>query len=419
MDCDCRIRPWRVGSARSRRLHASLPLCFQSLEHGSCTPLFIIHQNSRRAAYWATRVQSKIGVQFPTPSGSNRVIPALCCPWPLATANWLLPLDGRAVPALPCAGGLPPQRPPVATPPCRRVPSCRVKASQADATVPARFQPVASLYPFRPAPTVPIGSSPLATGRWQLSTIHCSPESAPNAPCKSLRNVLYCKVESERNQAPPERTASHNCPPTLPKPPAMSTCSELNVRTLPPANIAPGAAGTNRQCTTLQSAAPPTRSRTRRAMPPMPALPPPASVSCHEKHATDTILRTFCTKTTPFAHFQSKNDREPTATASCYESPRQYPVTRREKVFSKLGQSGQNSAFDTLSIPCRYPVSKKIAAGLRHIRTLLSQFWTESAPFLRMCAALPKRRPTPPLTSTQTSPPISARAGDVARDGAL
>ena len=187
------------------------------------------------------------------------------------------------------------------------------------------------------APEVP-GHWPLAKDHWQLSTVHYSlstavPQSAPNAPCKSLRNVLYCKVEPEHNQAPPERTASHNCPPTLPRPPAMSTCPELNVRTLPPAHIAPGAAATNRQCTTRPSAAPPIRSRTRRGMPPMPALPPPASVSCHEKHATDAILRTFCTITTSFAHFQSKNDREPTATASCYESPCQYPVTRRERRF--------------------------------------------------------------------------------------
>ena len=309
-------------------------------------------------------------------------------------------------------------------PPCPRVPGCRVKASRGDATVPARFQPVASRYPFRPAPTVPIGSSPLATGRWLLSTIHYSlstavPNPLPTPPAKVSETCYTARLNLNATRLHPNALHAHSCPPTMPRPPAMSTCSELNVRTLPPAHIAPGAAGTNRQCTTLQSAAPPTRSGTRRAMPPMPALPPPASVSCHEKHATDTILRTFCTKTTPFAHFQSKNDREPTATASCYESPRQYPVTRREKVFSKLGQSGQNSAFDTLSIPSRYPVSKKIAAGLRHIRTLLSQFWTESAPFLRTCAALPKMRPTPPLTSTQTSPPISARAGDVARDGAL
>ena len=35
-------------------------------------------------------------------------------------------LDGRAVPALPCAGGLPPQRPPAAMPPCLRFPSSSV-----------------------------------------------------------------------------------------------------------------------------------------------------------------------------------------------------------------------------------------------------------------------------------------------------
>ena len=208
--------------------------------------------------------------------------------------------------------------------------------------------------------------------------------------------MLYCKVEPERNRAGPERAALHTCPPTMPRPPTMSTCSERHVRNLPPAHIAPGATATNRKCATLPPAAPPTRSGAVPAMlSPMPALPPPGSVSCHEKHATDTVLRTFCTKTTPFAHFQSKNDREPTATASCYESPRQYPVTRREKVFSKLGQSGQNSAFDTLSIPCRYPVSEKIAAGLRHIRTLLGQYRTESAPFLHTCAALPTRRLMP------------------------
>ena len=231
--------------------------------------------------------------------------------------------------------------------------------------------------------------------------------------------MLYCKVGPKHNRAGPERAASHNCPPTLPWAPTMSTCSECHVRILPSAHIAPGAAAATRQCTTLQSAAPPTRSGTRRAMPPMPALPPPASVSCHEKHATDTILRTLCTKTTSFAHFQSKSDREPTATVSCYESPCQYPVTKKEKNLSKLGQSGQNEHFDTLSIPCRYPVSEKSAAGLRHNWTLSAQFWTASAPLLRTCATLPTRRPTPSLNSTLTSTLVSTRAGDMARDEAL
>ena len=131
----------------------------------------------------------------------------------------------------------------------------------------------------------------------------------------------------------------------------MPTRSELHVRILPPANIAPGSAGTHRKRTALPSAAPPTHSGTRRAMPPMPALSPPASVSCHEKEATVAVLRTYYTKTTSFTHFLSKNDRELTATASCYESLCHYPVTRREKKLQILAPFGQNRPFDTLSIP--------------------------------------------------------------------
>ena len=208
--------------------------------------------------------------------------------------------------------------------------------------------------------------------------------------------MLYCKVEPERNRAGPERAALHTCPPTMLRPPAMSTCSERHVRNLPPAHIAPGATATNRNCATLPPAAPPTRSGAVPAMlSPMPALPPPGSVSCHEKHATDTILRIFCTKTTSFAYFQSKNDREPTAAASCYESPNQYPVTRKEGSFSELDQSGQNMHFDTQSIPCRYPKSERFTARLRHIRTFLGQYRTDSALLLHTCAALPTRRLMP------------------------
>lgn len=66
-------------------------------------------------------------------------------------------------------------------------------------------------------------------------------------------------------------------------------------------------------------------------------------------------------------------------------------------------------------IPCRYSISEKSAAGLRHIWTLLGQYWTEPAPFLPSCAALPARRLTPPLISK----PISASAGEVARNCVL
>ncbi len=165
----------------------------------------------------------------------------------------------------------------------------------------------------------------------------------------------------------------------MPRPPTRSTRSVPNVRILPPAHIAPGAAGTHRKCTALPSAAPPTRSGTGPAIQPMPAPPPPGSVSCHKEHAAVTVLRTFCTKTTSSAYFQSNNDREPTAAASCYESPCRYPVTRREKETSNLGPTGQNKHFDTQSIPCRYPNSERFAATLRHNWTLFGHLWAESA----------------------------------------
>ena len=217
-----------------------------------------------------------------------------------------------------------------------------------------------------PAPAVPghrplaTDHRPLATDHWPLATDHwqlpCR-KSRPALPCKRLRNVLYCKFEPEHNQAGPERAASHNCPPTMPRPPTMSTRSVPNVRILLPANIAPGAAGTHRKCTALPSAAPPTRSGTEPAIQPMSAPPPPGSVSCHKEHAAVTVLRTFCTKTTSSAYFQSNNDREPTAAASCYESPCQYPVTRREKHFSSLGPIW---AKQRISIPNRYPADTRI-----------------------------------------------------------
>ena len=121
-------------------------------------------------------------------------------------------------------------------------------------------------------------------------------------------------------------------------------------------------------------------------MPPMPAPPPPSSVSCHKGHSATTDLRTLCNKTPSFAHFQSKTDRELTATASCYESPCQYPVTSTKENFSKRDRSGRNRAFrypiDTLSIPdfrkirSRFashpdafrPKSDRIGPTLAHLR---------------------------------------------------
>ena len=109
--------------------------------------------------------------------------------YPLPTIHCRL--DGRAVPALPCAGGHPPQRPPAAMPPCARVPSWCVSDREAippcvraaslsptrrghDATVSARRhsipRPTGSHRPHRFASAT--GYRPLATGHWHLSTIH-------------------------------------------------------------------------------------------------------------------------------------------------------------------------------------------------------------------------------------------------------
>ena len=198
----------------------------------------------------------------------------------------------------------------------------------------------------------------------------------------------------------------------MPGPPFMSTCSEPNVRILPQANFAPGIAGNNPKCADLPSAAPPAHTVATHAMRPMPAPPASGSVSCHEKHAAVAVLRNSCAKNDIFCAFSRQERQELTAAVSCYESPCRYPVTRRPKNFSKLGQTGQNRQFDTLSIPCRFPISEKFAATLRHNTTLLGLFRKESAVFLPPCAAPPTRRLTPPLTSTL----IAARADEVARD---
>ena len=143
------------------------------------------------------------------------------------------------------------------------------------------------------------------------------------------------------------------------RPPAMSTHSKPNVRTLAPTHITKSLVYTNLQCADPSPAAPPVYSRITPALPPMPVPPPLGSESCHKEHAAATVLRTICTRTPSFAHFLSKTDRNLTAAASCYETPCQYPVTKREKKIFQLGPSGQSKHFDTLSIPSRYPISQR------------------------------------------------------------
>ncbi len=262
---------------------------------------------------------------------------------------------------------------------------------------------------------------PLATGHWlpatgtyPLSTT--APQSAPAVPCKSLRNVLYCKVEPEHNQAGPERAASHNCPPTMPRPQTMPTCPEPNVRILPQANFAPGSAGNSSKCAELPSVALPTHSVVTHAMQPMPAPPAPGSVSCHEKHAAVVVLRTIGTQNDIFCAF-SRQKRQGTdrgrillresMSISCHEETEKFFKVRPNRPKQAI-----RYPIDTLSIPDFPRNSQPLYDTIR-------RSWANSGQnqphFLRTCAALPTRRLTPRLTSTL----ISARAGEVARNEVL
>ena len=197
-------------------------------------------------------------------------------------------------------------------------------------------------------------NSPLVN---QASTIIWDAPSGPAVPCKSLRNVLYCKVEPEHIRAAPERAACAQLPAYLTQ--ASNHVNSALNRTsepLPKAHIAPGSAGNDSKCAELPSAAPPTHSVMTRAMQPMPA---PAGTRFCILSRRSTQLSLFCAlsalKTTSFARFHDKNDREPTAAVSCYESP--CPISCHEKTekFFKVRPNRPKQAvrypIDTLSIP--------------------------------------------------------------------
>ena len=96
-------------------------------------------------------------------------------------------------------------------PPYRRVPSPCVSHREVMPPCPR----AANRSRTRSVPTGPRSSWPPATGHYPLPTIHCSPavpQSRPALPCGRFRNVLYCKVEPEHNQAGPERAASAKMP---------------------------------------------------------------------------------------------------------------------------------------------------------------------------------------------------------------
>ena len=135
---------------------------------------------------------------------------------PLSTIHHPLPLDGRAVPALPCAGGRP-RNAPLAMPPCVRVPSCRVGVRRVDATVPARFQPAADTTRTRrqrtcAAPAVRITnheSRPFwAVGPFRPSLVRGdAPRNAPLAmpPCVRVPSI---HVSADRDEPPFVRHSS-------------------------------------------------------------------------------------------------------------------------------------------------------------------------------------------------------------------
>ena len=164
-------------------------------------------------------LQSGCGVQASGPQAATASYPAPAVPdpYPLSTIHYPLPLGGRAVPALPCAGGLPPQRPPcnyatvLARPQlvCQRPgddstvrarPQLTRQQAGSNATMCARFQlvvnappippfefrvsavsdhyplftiryPLQFRNPLPPSPPVPRHWQ-LATGHWPLATGH-------------------------------------------------------------------------------------------------------------------------------------------------------------------------------------------------------------------------------------------------------
>ena len=137
----------------------------------------------------------------------------------------------------------------------------------------------------------------------------------------------------------------------------MSTRSVPNVRSLPPANIAPGAAGTHRQCTApaVRRVPHPQRNRTRHAA--------PAGVAGTR---LCVLSRQACNRHY-FAHFLHQNDifcalsvQNRPRTDRCRILLRESkPIScheKRETFFKFWAQLGKTAH----SIPYRYPVDTRL-----------------------------------------------------------
>ena len=193
----------------------------------------------------------------------------------------------------------------------------------------------------------------------------------PPSPARVSETCYTARSSPNTFGLHPNAQHAHNCPPTLPRPPTMSLCSEPNVRTLSPAHIASGSAGNDSKCAELPSAAPPTHSVMTRAMQPMPAPPAPGSVSCHEKHAAVAVLRTFGTQNDILCAF-SRQKRQGTDSGrillresmsiSCHE--------KTEKFF-KVRPNRPKQAV-------RYPIDTRFPRNSQPLYDTIRRSWVNS-----------------------------------------
>ncbi len=199
---------------------------------------------------------------------------------------------------------------------------------------------------------------PLCGSYWHPDLDAIALEALPPSPARNAETRYTIRL----NLNAPN---THRCPPTMPGPPTMSTCTRYNRQSQPAARNAPDAAATIESCADLPSAAPPTGSGMIPTMPPMPAPLTHGPVSCHEKSAASPIARpvTRLRYTSRPSFAQSRAKTVPKMSQNC---PRPNPVTSCQpnilsrgetKFLPKLHQTVRYRAFDTLSIPCPYPIS--------------------------------------------------------------
>ncbi len=144
-------------------------------------------------------------------------------------SSWQLPLNGRAVPALPCAGKLPSHRPPVLYHRACAIPACRRRASHVDAPLRARLPQFESRITSHES-------------RLCYTTVPARFQLAADAPVMSTRPC----VRGSRSSNHESRVTNHACviPPCLRDsslPPTRQSCRRA------PACAAPAVRITNHE----------------------------------------------------------------------------------------------------------------------------------------------------------------------------